>query len=77
MLQGGVGDINEMSCLRGRGDSDPAKKICGFQQELDEPKDPSQPLETSWAKALHEPRAETPLGRTTGRKWSRMKENPF
>lgn len=53
------------------------KKICSFQQELDEPKDPSQPLETSWAKALHEPRAETPLGRAIGRKWSKMKENPF
>lgn len=50
---------------------------CSFQQKLDESKGPSQPLETSWAEALHEPRAETPLVRATGRKWSRMKGNPF
>lgn len=77
MLQGGTGDINEMSCLGGHGDSDPAKKNISFQQKLDESKGLSQPLETSWNKALHESRAEPPLVRATGRKWSRMKGNPF
>lgn len=43
------------------------------------------PAKTGWIQGsipasgdlLHESRAETPLVRATGRKWSRMKENPF
>lgn len=72
MLQSGMGDINEMSHLGGRGDSDPAKKMCSFQQELDESKGLSQPLETSWDKALHESQSRNSTG---GDSWKEMEQD--
>lgn len=70
-------DINEMSRLGGRGDSDAAKKFAVSSKNWMNPKVCPSLWKPPGIKPCVNPTAETPLLRATGRKWSRMEENPF